>query len=635
MKKIISIVAVSSLLLASCWGAKTEDISKKTEKIPYNVSFITWEQLWNDFTIEKIGRISGAQEIVVNSQTFWKVDSVKFTEWDQVKAGQVIATLKDTVWNLGIRVEQATNSLKRAELSYENTKASMEKAVSDSKLALDQAYNKLELIKATNKNNLDLAESRLKSVDLDSQDSQASIDLMKMAENIEKMELDLDNQKQSNRDQIDSIISNARIEYITFRTTYSDVMEDLDLILGVTDNNKHLNNDIEDYLGARKDSTYVDAKVEFAEVKDKEDEYLFLDPSSIDNVESAKEVFTKVEKGYSDLIELLRLNDIMFKNSVETEWALASYIASVKAYEASVQGKYAKFITFKNSSNSFLNTYLTSEKSLILNIELQKKQYESMKLSYEKTDTDTEISYNQTISSNKDNLLSAEIAVENAKVAYENAKKSKDIALSQELNSISTAKLSLAESQKEYAKLFIKAPISGVVSNVYVDEGQEVSSSSKIFKVVSSGKQEIEISLPETELEFTKVWTEVNVLVNSKEIKGKIESISSVADDNLNYKATVSLSENVTFIGWTVKVVIPVKSEKLLLPISLVNTLDSNRGYIYVLTDESEIPSKKEVTLGKVWGDKIEILSEVLDTEKVVTTDMSNFDENKFKIVIK
>lgn len=629
VKKIISLILVSALVLSSCW--KEEETNVAVEKIPFNVEYVSSSDLSKEVKVEKVWRISGAQDITVNSQTFWKVAVINFVEWESVKKGQVVASLTDTVWNLWIRVAQAKTSLERAKLSYENTKISMDKSISDATIALEQAWNKLELVKATNSNNINLAEWQKSSSDIDNNASQASIDLAKTKDSLDKLEVDLSNTHQSNKDNVNAIINSTKVEIITFSTLYSDVIEELDIILWVTDKNKYLNNDYEDYLWAKVSSTLSDAKIEFNRVYAKKEEYFSLIDSGVSE-SNVKEVMEGIQNGYSDLISLLGSVDIMFKNSVEIDWELATPIAAVKWYQTSTQSKNAAFIAFKNSSDSFLNTYKITEKSLALNLELQKKQYESMRLAYAKADNDTKISYNQTVSSSQDALLDAEINLKNAKIALQNIKDRKEVALKQEQNAIDSAELSLTEAQKEYNKLFIKAPISGRLSSIFVDVWQEVSSSSQIFKVVSDSEQEIEISLPEAELSFVSAGKTVSVEVNGKNINWKIVSVSNVADANLNYKATISLDETVNFIGWSVKVSISSESTNLLLPISYVNTLSDNKGYIYVL--ENDLPVKKDVELWRVWGSSIEILTDLADS-RVVTTDMTNFDENKFKIVIK
>ena len=635
-KKLLSLGIMPVFVLASCsWWEDVENMwkdEKIVEKTPYNIEILSQDNLSKELTIEKVWRIAWAEEIVVNSKTSWKVESIFYKEGQKVSKGQTIVTLSDSILNLWLRVSKARNALDRANISYENTEISTNKAIKDAQLALEQAEIKYNTIAATNKNNLELAKSSMASSDLDDPSSQASIDLRKAEENIKKLELEYKNLLQQNKDQVSTMLSNTELEFISFSTTLKNLVEDSDKLLSVSTENESSNYNIRNYLWAKDEQTYRDARESLGSIINKKQQYLDLLNSWVSE-NNILDILSSMKQWYSEMITLTDRIDEMFNQSINTDTVLAQNIAINDWYRTSVQSQNAKLVSFLNSSKSFLNTYKTNEESMSLNIDLQKKQLESLRLSYSKNDNDSSISYNQTITNAEDNLENASIAVKNAKTALQNAKDRKNVLLKQETNAIESAKLSLSEANQEYAKLFIKAPISWTISDIYIDKWQEVSSASQVFKIINVEEQEIEVSLPESELSFVEVGKDVVVKMQDREITWEISTISNVADSNLNYKVNISLDETATNLWASVKVLIDSASENYLLPISIVNTLSSNRGFIYIL-DEEKTPIKKEVDLWKVWWDRIEVLTDISDFE-IVTTDMSNFDENKFKIVIK
>lgn len=633
MKKVLPILLITSLvLLSSCSDDKVEEIV--VEKTPYTVETTTVENLPTFVNIEKTGRISWTQEISVSSNASWKVELINFSEGQKVTKWQTVVSLSDSVSNLWIKVSQAKNTLSNSNLAYENTKSNNNKSLEDAKLTLEKAKNKVELTKSTNANNIALSKANMESSDLSNPASNASITLAKAEENLKKLKVDYNKTIQDNVDTLNSMISNTNVQYNDFKILFSDSLNDYDEILWITSGKRNLNDSYEDYLWALRTSTLVDAKTLFIKVNEEKDKYLKILPVGQNITEdNIKEVLNKIEEGYSVLNNLIEVNDVMFKNSVNTDTDLAWVIATSKWHETNSQSKTAAFISFKNNSTSFLNTYKTTEQSLLLNLQLQEKELETSKLVSAKNDSDSKINYNQVVSSSSDNLKDAEITVKNAEISLTNIINSNDISLKQALNQIETSKNNLLESQKEYNKLFITSPINWIISDIFVDKGEEVGNSTAIFKVVSDSNREIEISVPESELSFISVGKEVDISTNGKNVKWKIISVSNVADKNLNYKVIISLDDNLSFIWGTVNVSIKSESTNILIPLKYVTTLTNNKWYIYTLKDW--LPTKYNVNLWKVWSDKITILDEIPKDTLIITTDMENYDANKFNIVIK
>jgi len=81
-----------------------------------------------------------------------------------------------------------------------------------------------------------------------------------------------------------------------------------------------------------------------------------------------------------------------------------------------------------------------------------------------------------------------------------------------------------------------------------------------------------------------------------------------------------------------VTVYLPVKLENRVLPINVVTSVQNGEGYIYVLKDEK--PIKYDVELGQTRGDKIEIISKLPVGMEVILSDVGNFDEEGFVIVV-
>lgn len=68
-----------------------------------------------------------------------------------MKAGTVIATLKDTQSNYDLRFSQAQNTLKVQNATIETTRINLEQAVDNARIAFERAHQSYETL--TNKNN--------------------------------------------------------------------------------------------------------------------------------------------------------------------------------------------------------------------------------------------------------------------------------------------------------------------------------------------------------------------------------------------------------------------------------------------------------------------------------------------------
>lgn len=637
-KKLIASIIITGLFLTSCGGWDATEVPEangewESIKTAYNIETKQLKDFSKTVSIEKNGRISGSQDITLNAQASGRVSKIYKKEWDAVVKGQTVVAMSDTVWNYGIRLEQARNSLNKAKLSYDSSVISLDKAVNDSKLSLDQTETKYESTKQVIKKNLEQAKSNLETSDLTSEDSKASLDIKNQEANLEKAKFDYDTLLKNNQETLDSNKRSLSTQYDTFITSYNNIHEEMDKILGYTSKNQNENDDFQELLWAIKPSTLTEANNEFKILDDNKDKFnsLSLDTSSD---EKFKAVLMEIDGGYKIILDTMDAMDTLIKESLYTDTALASQKQIVTNYVSSSQGNYNGFVTFKNNVTTFLNTYKNNEQSQKLALDIQEKNLQIAKLNSQKTDSDTQISYDQAIANAKDQLKTIETSLATAKTNYENAKKNREITLKQNKAAIVDAEISLKEAQRNYNNLFIKSPISWTISEINVDLWQELSSGTPAFKVVSNAKQEVEISLSIGELDHVKLWDKVDIVYQNQTITWTVKSVSKVADANLNYKVVITVDTPVSIIWESVEVIIKFEANNHLLPINIVTTTDWNTWFIYIINSENSL-EKKTVEFAQIWGNTLELSSELSEETKIILTEMKNYDENKHNLVVK
>ena len=78
-------------------------------------------------------------------------------------------------------------------------------------------------------------------------------------------------------------------------------------------------------------------------------------------------------------------------------------------------------------------------------------------------------------------------------------------------NSIAQAQIEYGSASNDFDKLTIRSPINGTISDVRIDQGQEVFSGTQLFDIVSDRTPEIEISFSSRERDIVSLKDEVYI----------------------------------------------------------------------------------------------------------------------------
>ena len=634
MKKIF-IFLFMLFFLVSCWD-ENNDLSDETpKKKEFFIETIKVDELPKQTTIEKIWKISSIQNIILNSNASWRVSSIFVKPWDKVRLWQNLIILEDNLWNYGINLAKASNALEESKINYDSSKINLDKEVFDAEINLEKLKKNLEALKKETKQNIKKAEDDLKN-------SKSVLTLEKLYNNIEKLKLDYDNKIISDNETIEWFKSNLKKDYDSLLIFLNDIIEFSDKLLWVTKKNEDEDDIIEDYLWWKNkiqkwfsedyllELIYYRKSSEFIDLWNKLKQNSLAKDSEISNA------LDVVDSWYEKIKVLLNSLEETLNNSIESIWILwsadiSSYIATVNSYQSNLQVNSSSFITFRTSVNSFLRTYEKSQESLLKQIGLLEKDVDILEKSLSSWELWAEVSLEKILINTDNAINDLETQIQIAENDLKNTKKTRDVTLRVLNNSIKQAEINYKQASINYSKLTIKSPINWTVSNIFVDKWQEVSVWTKTVNIVWNSNPEVEVSFKKEDLYFIKQWQEVFLNYDNKSLNWIINSISSVADINLNYKAQIVFSDKVDLIWDLVVVSIPLKLEKPLLPINLVEISWNWRWFLNIYKDNKIV--NKEVELGLIYDDKIE-LNTILDDD-IIINDISNFDENKFELMLK
>lgn len=586
MKSIFTIcsLVLLSLFLTSCWEEEIKEVEKKNFIIETkNISNFNW-----DYTLEKTWKIGSDQDITLSSQVNGRISVIYKNEWEYVNRWDIILRIEDNIANYGLGLESAKNNLEKAKLNYESTEVKLDKIISDIRRDLNNS-------------------------EIDNSSSTSSLELKKIESSIKKLALDYENMKIWNQEQIMWFKNSMNKDLVNFKSYIDNVIDFSDEILWVTNINKNKNDDFENYLWKKDSDQLRSTEKLLIELIDYRKSELSTVSFDFEWTTLFKSNIDKINLGYEKITELLEELDQVLDNSVTSVWSLSKWEISwfksqITWYEWSFNANNSSFIGLKNAISSFLETYLNSEDSLLKQIEL----LEQDKRIYIK-------------------WLDFKIEVTNA--TLDEAIINKDLTLKNLDIIITDAEIWYKQSLKQYWKLTVIAPISWTISDILVDEWEEINPGTRLLNVTNNKKWEVEISLTDNELKYVKVWMVVDVIVNNKVEAATITSISKIADSNLNYTTTVSLENNVNLIWNIVVVKIPVIIDNILVPISLIETIWWGKAQIKSLSwtwIENSV-----ISLWKIWGNNIEILPWYDQNLDIITSEIKNFDSNKFNLKLK
>lgn len=238
-------------------------------------------------------------------------------------------------------------------------------------------------------------------------------------------------------------------------------------------------------------------------------------------------------------------------------------------------------------------------------------------------------------------LLEADFKAANA--AYEALKKDEERfshsyeaggITSQQLDNIRT-QLVAAESRLTVSKwkldnAVVKSPISGTVNNRFVEPGALIAPNVPLFEIVDDSAIKIICNVPEGRVRRIEKGQKITAAADDasgKQFTGTIKSIGIKTDRGLNYPVEIIMDRDEDLhVGMYLKVRFEAVGGQtsILIPRKAVSgSVLSAR--VYVVENGKAI--ERKVTLGEMYGDRIEILEGLNEGEKIVLAGLMNVSD--------
>lgn len=187
----------------------------------------------------------------------------------------------------------------------------------------------------------------------------------------------------------------------------------------------------------------------------------------------------------------------------------------------------------------------------------------------------------------------------------------------------------------------VKATISGTVNKKLVEPGSVVAAGTQMFEIVNINTLKLSVLVDESQIGKIQIGQNVPINVNvlpEDSFSGRITFIAPKSDESLNFPVEIEVANNgklkagmyatavfKTNNGTSTQNMLTVPSE------AFVNGVSS--GQLFVV--ENGTAKLIKVTIGKVYGDKVQILSGLNDGEQVITSGQINLDNGTKINIIK
>ncbi len=183
----------------------------------------------------------------------------------------------------------------------------------------------------------------------------------------------------------------------------------------------------------------------------------------------------------------------------------------------------------------------------------------------------------------------------------------------------------------------ITSPISGLVSKRHVKAGNRVNMNELAFTVVYTREKIAVVNIPEQEKKQIFVKQKAIITADDTVLNGYVKLISPAIDpDSGTFKTTIEVKDvdNLMVIGQFVNVKIIKKVHKnVILVTKDILMFEGDKIFVFIVTKEKKA-LKKEVKIGFDDGSKVEIVSGIKETDRLVSAGKSSLkNESKVKII--
>lgn len=581
------------------------------------------------------------------------ITKVNFKDGESVKKWDIIAELDNAAW-------QAT--VKDAQINVDNAK-----------LSLEQLYKKTsesEILKAQNtiesgQKNIENASKELENLKITQasalKDAKKSIenaksDLITLKKNYDLAKNDLELQKQNLSSSYNTSvlsrendIKSIENSFLWEKSSLAKNLDDIDLILGLTEKNRNLNDSYEIYFSAKDTTLKNEAETNFYKASWAYKNFLELlsQYDNTQNIDKIQPIILSLQSTYSALQKAADYSYQAADNSIVASSLSESQLSSMKSTFSSIRSGAESKITSLNSilykldtltdinllSQTNANTLTSKEESLktqVQNISKKEDEIENLENNLALTISKQELEMTTKLQSIENLQKTLEINKQSFAELQEGPTK-ENVAKAE--NSIEQANIKLQDAIDALKDYKIEAPFDGVVKKIdYKVWDKLLSDTSKYVYIENPNLIQIPISLDQVDVVKVEVGTSANITFDaypSETLTGSINLIDYTPVKTswvVTYTAYINI-DNTAFdknilSGMTANIEIITSQKKNVLLVSS-SYISTEWQKSFVLLDKNGTLEKTQVEVWTSSNGKTEILSWLQVGDKIALQKVS------------
>lgn len=204
------------------------------------------------------------------------------------------------------------------------------------------------------------------------------------------------------------------------------------------------------------------------------------------------------------------------------------------------------------------------------------------------------------------------------------------------------AKARLTQARISVGDTRLKAPISGIINKRFIEPGSILAGMppTQMFEIVNVSKLKLKVTANEGQVAGLKLGNAIKVTSNiypGKAFSGRITFVAPKADATLNFPVEIEIANNASndlkagMYGTAEFASNQQKQNLMVVPRNaFVGSVSSNQIFV----NENGVAVLKNVTAGRILGDKVEIVKGLNNGDQVVVTGQLNIvDGTKLEII--
>lgn len=203
---------------------------------------------------------------------------------------------------------------------------------------------------------------------------------------------------------------------------------------------------------------------------------------------------------------------------------------------------------------------------------------------------------------------------------------------------LKAAKSRLDRARKMLEDAVVKSPMDGRINMRYVELGSLIAPNAPLFDIVNDSQLKVTVGVPESRVKLLEKGQQVTLTNSSlpgRTFTGKINYIGIKTDRGLNYPVEIYIDKDDALrIGMYLKVQFNAGTGRngVLVPRKAI-VGSAKAANVYVIKDGKAV--KRQVVLGEMIGDNVEILDGISAGEELITAGIMNVADGTEVTVVK